>query len=278
MSVTWNNFGAAYDPTAIGSFVADAEDWRSVDLTGLVNGWLDGDYGNFGILIDQDIVSYPRAIYLSREASINQPFLEIAYMLDGEMVYQEAMCDGDAFINENEPNTNFGTELLLFTGYAADVDLEKQSLFMFEVEGNPPPIGCSLTIGFWKTHAGFGRQADVVTPLLPIWLGDEDGDKSLYVDDAAMAVDVLKKKTYGNNSNGITKLYAQLLGTKLNLANGSDGTDVSVGIAEADAYLADHDWNDWDGLSDDDQDMVEDWKDMMDDYNNGDIGPGHCDD
>jgi len=93
-----------------------------------------------------------------------------------------------------------------------------------------------------------------------------------------MAVDVLKMKTYGRNSNGITKLYAQLLGTKLNLANGATGMVVAGAIADADAFLADHDWNDWSGLSDADKQTVLDWKDTFDSYNNGEIGPGHCDD
>jgi hypothetical protein len=142
----------------------------------------------------------------------------------------------------------------------------------------PEQVGCSLTIGFWKTHAGFGPQDDVLSQYLTITLGDEGGAKSLVVDSAAVAVDVLKMKTYGKNNNGITKLYAQLLAAKLNFAAGADDSAVADYVTDADAFLADHDYMDWDDLSDDDQAMVMMWQGAFDDYNNGDIGPGHCED
>jgi hypothetical protein len=138
--------------------------------------------------------------------------------------------------------------------------------------------GCSLTIGFWKTHAGFGPQADVVTPLLPIWLGTPGGAKSMHVTTAQMAVNVLSQHYYCDPSNGITKLYAQMLGAKLNEANGADISVISGYFAAADAFLATHNCDDWDSLSKQDQRLVNKWKSKFDDYNNGDIGPGHCGD
>lgn len=139
----------------------------------------------------------------------------------------------------------------------------------------PPQQGCTRTIGYWKTHAGFGPQDDVVSALLPITLGS-GGGKSLVVSTAQMAVNVLKMKTYGSNSNGITKLYAQLLGAKLSIASGAEDYDVSDAISDADGFLYDHDWHDWYGLSRSDKSMVLGWQSMLDDYNNGVIGPGHC--
>ena len=91
----------------------------------------------------------------------------------------------------------------------------------------PPLGGCTHTIGYWKNHAGFGPQADVVTALLPIWLGTAGGAKSINVVTAAKAVSLLKME--GSNgvkaaSNGINKLYAQLLGAKLSGADGADSS------------------------------------------------------
>jgi hypothetical protein len=137
--------------------------------------------------------------------------------------------------------------------------------------------GCTLTIGYWKTHAGFGPQDDDVTPLLPVWLGDAGGTKSLEVTDAAMAVAILEMKTYGRNNNGITKLYAQLLGAKLSILTGAFDAAVAGVIADADAFLADYDWTDWRGLTHMEKEMVNGWQETLDDYNNGLIGPGHCD-
>ena len=141
----------------------------------------------------------------------------------------------------------------------------------------PPQDGCSYTIGKWKNWTGLGPQPDLVSPLLPIMLGDAGGAKSLDVVDVGMAVDLLSQHVYGNPGNGITKLYAQMLGSKLNVANGASDADIADTLAAADAFLADHDHTDWKGLSKADQMMVLDWKSMFDAYNNGLIGPGHCD-
>ena len=136
---------------------------------------------------------------------------------------------------------------------------------------------CTRTFGYWKTHAGFGPQDDEVSPLLPIWLGDGSG-KSIQVTDAATAVAIFEAAAYGGKRNGIAKLYIQLLAAKLNFASGASDADVANTVIDADAFLAMYDWMDWDSLSEEDQEMVLGWKDMLDDYNNGFIGPGHCDD
>lgn len=279
MVVTWDNFGGAYAPEVIGTFVADGLGWRSVDVTSLVQDWADGTHEDFGLLLDQVEKEYPRTWYNSREAADNKPFLEVCYSVGGEEFCETAECVADAYLYELSRYDNYGSKTVLYTGWEIPTDFEKHSILRFDLVSEPPDDdeGCTLTIGYWKTHAGFGPQDDMVSALLPIWLGTADGDKSLNVEDAATAVEVLKMKTYGDESNGITKLYAQLLGAKLNLANGAGGSAVDETIADADAFLADNDWTAWTGLSDDDKDMVLDWKDTLDDYNNGVIGPGHCD-
>ena len=141
----------------------------------------------------------------------------------------------------------------------------------------PPPTGdaCTRTIGYWKNHAGFGPQADVVTPLLPRWLGTSGGAKSVHVTTAALAVSLLNKS--GDASNGISKLYAQLLAAKLNIANGADGSPVLQTVTQADAFLATHAASDWGSLSSTQRQQVLSWAAKLDDYNNGKLGPKHCD-
>jgi len=282
MVITWDNFGGAYAPEVIGTFVADGLGWRSVDITGLVQAWADGTYDDFGILLDQVEKEFPRTWYNSREAADFQPYLNVCYTVGGDEFCETAECVADAYLYELSRYDNYGSKTVLYTGWEIPTDFEKHSILRFDLESEPPndETGCTYTIGKWKnwTGLGNGNQPDIVTPLLPVSLGDDGGAKTLVVTDVAMAVDVLKMKTYGRNSNGITKLYAQLLGTKLNLANGATGMVVAGAIADADAFLADHDWNDWKGLSDADKQTVLDWKDTFDSYNNGEIGPGHCDD
>jgi hypothetical protein len=139
--------------------------------------------------------------------------------------------------------------------------------------------GCTRSKGFWKNHTGLGPQADMVSEWLPIWLGGDDtAGSGMSVTDVQMTYEILQQHTYGHPSNGITKLYAQLLAAKLNIASGANDRDVSDIISDADDFLAEHDFESWDDLSKDERQMVNDWKSTLDDYNNGLIGPGHCDD
>lgn len=137
--------------------------------------------------------------------------------------------------------------------------------------------GCTYGKGFWKNHTGLGPQPDLVTDLLPLWLGDEDSTASMEVTTAQMAFDVLQQHMFGDPSNGITKLYAHLLTAKLNIANGADDEDIAQTIMDADNFLGMNGWEGWGDLSQDDRQMVMDWKDMLESYNEGMIGPGSCD-
>ncbi len=140
----------------------------------------------------------------------------------------------------------------------------------------PTCNGCTLTIGYWKNHAGFGPQKDMVSQYLPQYLGSVGGTQTVAVTTAKIAVDVLNQNVYGTASNGITKLYAQLLGAKLNIANGASGSAIAVVISEADAFLSAKRFTHWDSLSKADKAMVLTWHYKLDQYNNGLLGPGHC--
>ena len=136
----------------------------------------------------------------------------------------------------------------------------------------PPPPACPRTIGYWKTHDGSGPQADVVSSLLPVWLGTAGGPKSVNVTSTALSNQLLSFGGSNNvvsSSNGINKLYAQLLAAKLNGRNGADISSVASPIAAADAFLATHDSTYWNGLSKSDKVAVLAWMTALDDYNNG---------
>jgi hypothetical protein len=393
MTVTWDSFNRSYDSTIEGSFLSDDTAYKTIDLTALVSAWLDGTYDNFGVLLNQENLTYPRTEAFSRDNDTLNPYLEICYMAGDQQVCEDLMAVADAYIAENYPDANTGASMDLDIGWFAATYLEKQSLIRFEMPEMPelaalgdtvwfdinqdgiqdadepgfpdvtvnlydcmdnfiastttdadgfyffydlmpgdyyvefvkpegyaftlqdqgtddavdsdadpttgmticttlepgeidptwdaglyrmPQEGCTLTIGFWKNHAGFGPQDNVVSQYLPITLGDGTG-KSLVVTDSAMARDILVMKTYGVPSNGITKLYAQLLAAKLNMAAGAADTDISHALTSADEFLAEYDWTDWDSLSKNNQHYVNRLKSKFDRYNNGEIGPGHCD-
>jgi len=194
------------------------------------------------------------------------------FMLPEDYMFSPADQGGnDRLDSDADPATGL-------TGYFT-VDTAQRMLYwdagMYMVEDD----GCTYSKGYWKNHAGFGPQDDMVSDLLPIWLGNEGSDTvmSVAVIDAQTAVDILSQHVYGHPSNGITKLYAQLLAAKLNIANGADDSDIADYVLEADNFLTDHGWTDWDDLDRDQRKMILEWKDIFDDYNNGLIGPGHCD-
>jgi hypothetical protein len=140
---------------------------------------------------------------------------------------------------------------------------------------NVPCNGCTLTIGYWKTHAGFtGNNKDFVTQFLPILLGNAGGTKTVSIDDATEAVQYLSMN--GDASNGINKLYAQLLGAKLNIAAGAGFGAISATLTAADAFLATKNASDWASLTRAQKNQVIAWASTLDQYNNGIIGPGHC--
>jgi len=150
---------------------------------------------------------------------------------------------------------------------AGDSNLTVDAGLVLEQTGG----GCTFTIGYYKNHPA------AIQPL-PIYLGTVGGPKTLVVTSTAMGVNVLGQKTYGKPSNGITKLYAQLLAAKISIANDADPAAVSSFITQADLFLATHDHNDWSGLSSAEKGLVLGWHTQIDNYNNGIIGPGHCDD
>ncbi len=276
--VTWNSFGQAYASEIEGSFSADTVGWVTADITDLVAGWLSGEYSNFGLLLDQVDEVYPRARYNTREHTRYHPYLELCYTTAEGPACEAEETIADTYIWKHYPTLNNGTKTYMYTGWLDDTSLEKQSLILFDLEVTPPTEGCTRTIGYWKNHSGMRRwQADEISPLLPVWLGTAGGDKSLEVTTAIMAVRVLKMKTFGRPANGITKLYAQLLAAKLNIAAGADGTVIAETIADADAFLAEHNWQEWWRLRKPARCRILSWKDKLDAYNNGRIGPGHCD-
>lgn len=293
MTVTWDNFGAAYDPVFSGVFIADFPGWKSVDVSNIVLSWLDGTYENNGLLIGQAVQVYPAAAYNSKEAGVNPPYIEICYSLNGEVTCNRVEVIGDAYIWELQPDYNSGTEINLATGWADPVQLEKKSLLQFEYitetqdnndgdtttnQQDPDTTSaCTHSIGYWKNHCGLGPQVNEASQYLPIWLGTDGGAGSFQVTDSVVAFEILSQHTYGEPKNGITKLYAQLLAVKLNIAAGASPVDIADYLLEADAYLTETSWTDWESLSRFEKKDVRVLKSYLDDYNIGNTGPGHCD-
>lgn len=128
--------------------------------------------------------------------------------------------------------------------------------------------GCTFTQGYWKTHGPIptGNNTDNWPPAaLPMTLGTVS-----YTD---LELQSIFDTPAGGN--GLISLAHQLIAAKLNIANGADGTDVAGAIAAADAligglvvppvgsgFLAPKNTS---ALTS-----------TLDAFNQGAIGPGHC--
>lgn len=176
---------------------------------------------------------------------------------DGMYIF-EGLTPGDYWVKVDVPDGYTpGTECPTERDHFID---EGRVLLTVNFCFKKPPVGggCSYTIGFWKTHPE-------AWPVDELTLGGVTYNQ-------AELLDILNTQPRGDKT---LILAHQLIGTKLNLANGADGTDLGDTIAEADAWLAanggvgsgEKKWNGGEPL-----------KNTMDDYNNGLIGPGHCDD
>jgi hypothetical protein len=70
--------------------------------------------------------------------------------------------------------------------------------------------------------------------------------------------------------------HKKQLAAKLNIANGAEPSAVSNTIAAADAFLAQNNASNWNRLTPQQRAFVNQLQTILDNYNNGFIGPGHC--
>ena len=124
--------------------------------------------------------------------------------------------------------------------------------------------GCTRTQGYWGTHNEFGKNR----PLMIDWPAPYDENDELC---GMTLLSILKSSSEGGNTWII--VATQYIAARLNIAAGASSTDAVDGaLATAEEYLSACGFastvSDADALA---------AKDILDAYNNGQIGPGHCD-
>ncbi|HSD84828.1 MAG TPA: DNRLRE domain-containing protein [Anaerolineae bacterium] len=269
--VTWNNFGGSYDPNIVGSFVASSEGWQSVDVTALVQAWADGVYPNYGFLLEQDPASSGFTTYASSDNGdlAARPKLEICYTLPGSsmtcVTIQRPSLDPvdvfDAYIWPLNPDSNFGFAPDLYTGVIASTI--KQSLLQFKFE-LPPSGGCSLTPGYWKTHSKYGPA-----PYDSTWA--KVGEVTAFFLSGQSWYQVLWTEPAGNAYYILAHAY---IAAYLNGLNGADTSTIDAQLTRAAALF-----NVYAPTTTLSKAVRQDFintASVLDQYNNGYIGPGHC--
>jgi hypothetical protein len=120
------------------------------------------------------------------------------------------------------------------------------------------PGNCTLTQGFWKNHASDW-------PLETLVLGGVTYSK-------AEAIAVLRTAPRGDATY---ILIHQLIAATLNVAHGADPSAVQATLDAAEAWLGVHALGSKPTSADRDEGVA--LAATLDDFNNGRIGPGHCD-
>lgn len=263
MFVTWDNFAAGFDSNIEGSFTPTASGWYTVDVTSLVNSWYDGTYPNLGILLKEaspDMFQY----YTSKEEG-NSPYLIVWWNVNGSSGYDSTGAFADSYIRSDSGLFNYGGAMELFTGWQDTV--ETQTLIHFEVE--IVYTGCTRSKGYWKTHSIYGPA-----PYDSTWelLGEDStfflSNKSNY--------EVMWTPPSGGNAYYI--LAHQYIATALNFLVGTDPGEVQEEFDDAtdlfEMYTPEY-IKSLKGNNSIRQEFLT-LSGILDDYNNGIIGPGKC--
>jgi hypothetical protein len=263
MGVTWENRPDIAATPEI-SYTPDATGWKTIDITSLVQNWLDGTSPNYGLLLDQISTDWSYTKYDSREGT-NKPFVDVEYSGGNADVPDIA----DAYIWQLNPTVNYGSSIDLYTGYVNGVEgYEKQSLLMFDFE--PRSGGCTLTPGYWKTHSKYGPA-----PYNSTW--EQVGEDTPFFLSEQTYYEVLWTSPSGNAYYNLSFHY---IAAGLNFLNGADPSAAQAAYDEATALFETYTPAEIAALRGNNsirQKFIY-LAGILGDYNEGFIGPGHCDD
>ncbi|MEE9449596.1 MAG: DNRLRE domain-containing protein [Ignavibacteriaceae bacterium] len=260
---TWNNFGGSFNTDSEGSFIPTATGWYSVDLTTLVSNWIDETYPNYGILLKEESPGQFQT-YSSRESG-DSPHLKIWWTLDDTSGYDSTNAFADTYIQSDLGDDNFGSSNELATGWQDTT--EKQTLVRFEIELTY--TGCTRSKGYWKTHSIYGPAPYDSTWALV-------GEDSTFFLSNQTYYQVCWTPPRGGNAYYI--LAHQYIATEINFENGADPSEAQEAFDEATELFNTYTPEYIGGLKGNNsirQQFLE-LKDTLDQYNNGIIGPGIC--
>lgn len=147
----------------------------------------------------------------------------------------------------------------------------------------PPGDGCTLTQGYWKNHSENGPAPyDATWNELPgadgIPNSGNDGSSTAFFTTGQTWYQIFHTNASGGNK--YISLAHQWMAATLNGLADADLSEVATEMADGEALLAAHaaNWNNPRGYSRAIRDQMNAIAGVLDDYNNGEIGPGHCDD
>lgn len=144
----------------------------------------------------------------------------------------------------------------------------------FESVCEPETGGCTSTQGYWQTHNESFRGG---APADDTWeeLGP-DAEQTEFFDSGETYFDVIWAPVKGNKAMSLAHQY---IAAELNLlAGASMPSDVQDAFDAATDYFTANAINDEFPVVKGDGGDLSDWHETLTAYNEGDLGPGHCDD
>jgi hypothetical protein len=181
-------------------------------------------------------------------------------------LFDETGVESNMLMQELEPGTSY---VFCASANAQGFDYAPDSGFSSDVDAQTlTGQDCTYSHGFWKTH-GPGECQNGNNPNMWPVTGFNLGN--VFYTDLELC-EILNEPTHGN---GLVSMARQLIATKLNIANGADPSDIAATVAEADQQIGNlvvppigegyiH------------PSQTSSKTQMLDDYNNGIIGPGYC--
>jgi hypothetical protein len=262
--VTWNNFGGSFDATSSGSFVPTGTGWHTTNVTGLVNGWIDGTYPNYGALLKETSPDTNQS-YSSKEGS-DSPYLKVWWTLNDSSGYDSTDAFADSYIQSDSGDINFGSSMELMTGWQDTIETQTLVSFEFEVVY----LSCTHGKGYWKTHSAYGPAPyDSTWALL--------GEDSTFFLSNQTNYEVMWTPPSGGNSYYM--LAHQYIATILNIFSGADPGEIQETLDDATDMFETYTPEEIGSLRGNNpirQEFIA-LKNMLARYNDGEIGPGNCD-
>lgn len=199
-------------------------------------------------------------------------------------LYEENIKKKEKTFKLNKDDTNFqfiiesltdvgdaisSIQLKIYSPVSGDGDSFFSGVPIINVEEKPgdEPEGCTYTQGYWKTHSTYGpaKKAD------PTW-DDVGGPDAPFFSSGKTYLQVLNTPPKGN---AYYILAHQYIAAELNLAAGASDSDIATEFAQVTNWFNSNGPMD---VSKSNKNMLIGWANLLDQYNNGLIGPGHCDD
>ena len=167
--------------------------------------------------------------------------------------------NGETGVNTNTIEELTPGESYVICAYAIGGAGSTRSFYSENGEGTLTLQGsnCTYTVGWWKTHGDDWNYS--------LMLGNVLYSK-------AQLLQILNQPVQGN---GLISMAHQLIAAKLNIASGADGSSIAATIAAADAQIGNLVVPPIGGGSLP-PGQTSGKTQLMDDYNQGITGPGHC--